>query len=361
VNDEIKVGLSVSTSGRFELQGRQALNGVLLWQSFANSHGGIALRNVSPPIRIIWYDDEGKVGRVQENVVQLLRNDCIDILIGPYSSHLTIAAAEIAEEQKKLLWNYGGTSDEIFTRGWQSIIGISTAASDYFRALPRWLAKRNPELRQICVLYSAKGTFGAQVNRGVIESARGTDHSVHSLAINTPVGNSDAALAMLRGISPEAIVLASSFEDELAIMRSRSRWPTTVRAVAAVSAGTASFGSELGKMSDGVIGPSQWEPDMNFPSIVGPFSDWFVRAFQKEFGTAPGYVAAGAFAAGLILSECIRRAVSLDNNKLRDVASHFDINTFYGRFRIDPESGKQVWHRVQLVRWQNGARSVLPA
>jgi branched-chain amino acid transport system substrate-binding protein len=144
-------------------------------------------------------------------------------------------------------------------------------------------------------------------------------------------------------------------------MRSRSRWPTTVRAVAAVSAGTASFGCELGQMSDGVIGPSQWESDMNFPSIVGPSSDWFVRAFQKEFGTTPDYVAAGAFAAGLILSQCIRRAVYLDNNKHRDVASHLDINTFYDRFRIDPQTGKQEGHRNLLVQWKNRHKSVLPA
>lgn len=361
MNDEIKVGLSVSTSGKFQLEGQQALHAILLWQSHVNAQGGIAVVNVSRPVRVIWYDDEGKVSRVRENVIQLLRNDCVDILLGPYSSHLTLVAAEIAEEEKKLLWNYGGTSDEIFRRGWQHVVGISSPASDYFRSLPNWLAKEDPGLRQVCVLYSAKGTFGVQVNRGVIESIRGTNHSLHSLATNSPVGNGDAALAMLRGISPEAIVLAASFNDEVAIMQTRSRWPDTVRVVAAVAAGTASFGCELGQMSDGVIGPSQWESDMKFPSTLGPSSDWFVRAFQKEFGTTPDYVAAGAFAAGLIVSDCIRRAVSLDNDRLRYVVSDLDCNTFYGRFRVDPQTGKQVGHHLLFVQWKNRAKSVLPA
>lgn len=129
MNDEIKVGLSVSTSGKFQLEGQQALHAILLWQSHVNAQGGIALVNVSRPVRVIWYDDEGKVSRVRENVIQLLRNDRVDILLGPYSSHLTLVAAEIAEEEKKLLWNYGGTSDEIFRRGWQYVVGISSPAS----------------------------------------------------------------------------------------------------------------------------------------------------------------------------------------------------------------------------------------
>jgi branched-chain amino acid transport system substrate-binding protein len=354
VKDEITVGLSVSTSGTFQLEGQQALHAILLWQSHVNAQGGITVGSVSRPIRVIWYDDEGRVSRTRENVLRLLRGDSVDFLLGPYSSHLTMAAAEIAEEHEKILWNYGGTSDEIFSRSWRYIVGISSPASDYFRGFPRWLTKEDPELRRIYVFHSGKGTFGRQVSRGVIESAGDTGHSVHSVPIDTPVEK-------LHEATPEAIVLAASFDDEMAIIQSRPCWPTTVRAVAAVAAGIASFGSEMGQTSHGVIGPSQWEPDIHFPSVVGPSSEWFGHAFQKEFGTAADYVAAAAFAGGLILSECIRRAVSRDNNKLREVASRLDCHTFYGRFRVDPQTGKQVGHRVLLVQWKNRAKSVLPA
>src|SRR5207244_11185520 len=98
--------------------------------------------------------DAGRSGRAPENVRLLLQEDRVDILLGPYSSNLTLAAAEIAEEQKKLLWNYGGTSDEIFSRGWKYVVGTSTPASDYFRDLPVWLARQNPDLGRICVLYA---------------------------------------------------------------------------------------------------------------------------------------------------------------------------------------------------------------
>ena len=362
MNDhEIRIGLSVSTSGRFRFQGQQALKGILLWQSHVNATGGVFAGRISRPVRLIWYDDESRASRTRENVLRLLRDDGVDILFGPYSSNLAMAAAEIAEEHKHVLWNYGGTSDEIFNQGWQYIVGISSPASDYFRRLPHWLNQEHPELRRICVLYSARGTFGRQVNRGVIETARETGRSVHSVPLNDPIENSDAVPSTLGEINPEAVVLASNLEDELAIMRTRLRWPITVRVTAAVAAGISSFGSQLGQASNGLIGPSQWEVGVRFPTFAGPSSGWFENSFQKEFDTAPNYVAAASFATGLLVVECIFRADSLNNDRLRCVASQLDCTTFYGRFRIDPRSGKQLGHRVLLIRWQNGTKAVLVA
>jgi branched-chain amino acid transport system substrate-binding protein len=357
---EIRVGLSASVSGTFQLHGQQALDGAMLWESHANTEGGICISDGTPRyVRLIWYDDGSRVSRTRENVLRLIRNDHVDILLGPYSSSLTMAAQEVAEKHRKIMWNFGGTSDEIFSRGSRYTIGTANCASDYLRALPQWLAEEYPNLRRICILYSGRGTFGWQVARGILESAQETCQSVELVPLDTPLKNSGAALSALLDLSPEAVVLIANFQDELAIMRTRLRWSTSVRAVAAVAAGIAVFASQLGQTADGVLGPSQWEPEVSFPRIVGPTSDWFVNSFRERFGAMPDYVAAGSFATGVILTECIRRAASLDSAKLRGTASDLDYHTFYGRFRIDAPSGKQVGHRILLIRWQNG-RKVVP-
>ena len=356
--NEVKVGLSVSISGKYRLQGQQALNGLLLWQSHTNAQGGIPVGSITRPVRLVWYDDKSRSGRTRKNVLRLLQEDHADILLGPYSSNLTLAAAELAEEQKKPLWNYGGTSDEIFSRGWKYVVGISSPASDYFRGLPSWLAREHPELRQICVLYSGKGTFGRQVSRGILESAQETSHSVHAVPLNDP-SSPDRGLSILRELNPEVLVLAGNFQDELAILQTRSRWPNTVRVIAAVSAGMTAFGSQLGQASEDVIGASQWEPNLSVSPTVRPSSDWFVNAFQKEFGTTPDYVSAGAYASVLIAAECIRHVDSTDDDALRSAASRLNCSTFYGRFQIDRLTGKQLGHRVFLVRWHDSAQTVL--
>ena len=359
---EIRVGLSVSVSGRFQLQGQQALNGILLWQSHANAKGGISLNGgMLRFVHLIWYDDGSRGRRARENVLRLIRNDNVDILLGPYSSGLTMAAAEIAEEHKKILWNYGGTSDEIFSHGRRCLVGIASPASDYLRELPRRLAEEFSEPSRICVLYSGSGSFGWQVARGILRSAFNVArHTVHLVPLNAPWQNHDTILGILSGIGAEIVVLAGSFQDEVSLMRTRSRWTSTVRVVAAVAAGLRDFSAELAQIADGVLGPSQWEPGIEFPDIIGPSSDWFVDYFQRRFGQTPDYIAAGSFATGVVLTECIRRASSLDDEKLRNTASDMDCNTFYGRFRIDPRTGIQTGHQALLIRWQGGQKIVLP-
>jgi len=356
---DIRVGLSASVSGRFALQGRQALEGCLLWQSYVNGQGGMALSGGKRQVRLIWYDDRSQTRYARNNVLRLLREDQVDVLLGPYSSSLTMAVAEIAEGGKKVLWNYGGSSDEISERGWKYLVSLSSPASDYFRALPRWLAKERSDLHRIAVLYATPGSFAGQVARGVVESAQRFGQSVELIPIQPPILDPASIVSALLETGPEVVVLAATFADELAILRTRQCWPASVRAVAAVAAGIGAFSRELGPMVEGVLGPSQWEPSVTFPDVLGPSSAWFVKRFREQFGDLPDYVAAGSFAAGVILEECIRRVGSTENEELRDAAGDLDCHTLHGRFSIDPQSRKQLGHRVLLIRWREGQKQVL--
>ncbi len=360
---ETTIGLSISLSGKFRVQGEQALQGLLLWQSYVNAQGGLPLQNQGKRVvRMIWYDDRSQIGDVQKNLLRLLREDQIDILIGPYSSGLTEAAAAIAEEYKRVLWNYGGSSDQIFKRGRQYLVGIASPASGYLRGFPPWLAEERPALGRICVLYSGKGTFAWHVARGLLESSLDVGrHSVHLVPVNVAWDDHETIVGVLNSIAPEIVVLVGSLQDELSIMRIRDRWPGTVQAVAAIAAGVNVFSTELGPIAEGVLGPSQWEPSIaNDPNIIGPTSAWFVDTFEQKFNQPPNYIAAGSFATGLVLMECIRRAATLDDEALRNAAGDLNLNTFYGQFRIDSRTGVQTGHRALLVRWERGHKVVLP-
>jgi branched-chain amino acid transport system substrate-binding protein len=358
---EIKVGLSISLTGRFSLQGRQAFNGIQLWQSFINSCGGITTGpRLRRQVRLIYYDDQSRSSYARENALKLLQCDRVDILLGPYASDLTMVVAQVAEQHKKVLWNHGGSSDEIFNRGYEWLIGTGSPASQYLRAFPCHLALDLPGLRRICILQSTRGTFAAHVVRGLLEDPSVQSCSPEVLPLPTPVASACPVLQELRSVAPEVLILAGSFQEEIAIMQARQLWPDTIRSVAAVAAGVQAFYPEVHEGAEGVIGPSQWEPEVRFEDTQGPDSDWFVRKFGERFGHPPEYTAAGGFALGLVLAECIGRAGSLEDQRLRAAASELDFNTFYGKFRVDPVTGCQIGHRILLVQWQQGRKVVLP-
>src|SRR3972149_5161057 len=88
---EVLAGVSLSLSGRFRLQGQEALNGIRLW-----------VDQTSPflPFRLIVLDDESRSEQARENILRLLTRDRVDLLFGPYSSVLTLAAGARRRAQR---------------------------------------------------------------------------------------------------------------------------------------------------------------------------------------------------------------------------------------------------------------------
>ncbi len=356
---EILVGLSISLTGRFSAQGRQAFDGLRLWQFYVNGQDGITIGQAAPrQVRLVLYDDQSRASLARENALRLLGQDRVDALFGPYSSGLTMTVAGVAHEQRKVLWNHGASTDEILYRGWQHVVSTPTPASDYLRDLPRQLAREAPALRKICIVHATRGTFAPHVARGVVQAAT-SEYSAQLMSYSAL--DVDLLVRELRASRPEILVLAGSFEQEIEIMRARQRWPASIQAVAAVAAGVHAFYDELDRAAEGVIGPSQWEAGASFPADIGPDALWFVRNFRKQFGRNPEYTAAGSFAMGLIFGECVRHAGSLQDNDLLDAAAELDCYTFYGRFRLDSASGRQIGHRILLIQWDRDQKVLLPA
>ena len=59
-----------------------------------------------------------------------------------------------------------------------------------------------------------------------------------------------------------------------------------------------------------------------------------------------------------ILVEAIRRAGSLDSEKLRDAILKMNHDTVFGAFRVDRD-GVQVGHKLLLFQWQDGKKVIV--
>jgi branched-chain amino acid transport system substrate-binding protein len=346
----ILAGVSLSLTGRFSLQGQEALNGLRLWVDYISP---------SIPLRLIVYDDRSRAELAKDNVLRLLTRDRADLLLGPYSSVLTLAVAPIAEAHGKILWNHGGASDAICKQGWRHLVSVVSPASEYFRTLPLLVRRRDSEISRISILHGKVGSFAAHIACGAAEAAKAAGFErIHLSPFASPI---EDPIEVLRNVSvgdPELLVVVGSFQDDVAIIRHRERVPR-LKAIAAVAAGLGAIYREAGRLTEGVIGPGQWEPGVPFENIAGPDSAWFLSEYQARFHQAPGYPAAQAFAAGLILRECLRRAGSLEDERLLAAACGLELTTFFGGFRLDPASGRQIGHQSLLVQWRDTRKVVI--
>jgi branched-chain amino acid transport system substrate-binding protein len=351
------IGISIAETGTLAVMGVHALHGVELWVSHVQRQGGLHVGEQLLPVRLTLRDDQSRTSVARKNIENLIREDPVDLLLGPYSSHLTKAAAEICNGHQRLLWNHGGAADDTCRGNADWIIGTLSPASRYLQNLPQWIAANESASNRYLILSSPKGTFASHVAAGLRQSINSLTKpvSLHSAALPE---TADALIHLLKEMTPAVFILIGTFEHETRFVKTRRAWPGSIRQVACISAGVDEFLNSVGELAEGIIGPSQWEPGIDSGILVGPSSHEFVNDFTNSFGELPGYVAAGAFAAGLIIEECIRQAGSLEDATLRAAARRLKTATFYGQFEIDG-SGRQIGHMTHLVRWQNGRKIVL--
>ena len=92
--EPIRIGTTQSLTGQFEEFGNTQMKGLKMWRDDVNARGALLGR----PVELIIYDDHSDPARSAWLYRKLVNEDKVDLLIGPYSSELTLAASDVAEE-----------------------------------------------------------------------------------------------------------------------------------------------------------------------------------------------------------------------------------------------------------------------
>ena len=166
--------------------------------------------------------------------------------------------------------------------------------------------------------------------------------------------------------TPDVLVVAGRFQNDLRIAELLAATAPTVGAVAVVAAGVDAFRQRLGEQAEGFIGPSQWEPEAMGEPDYGPAATEVQASFdrlrmngERAGHTVIDYPMAQAYAVGVVMQRCVEECGSLEDEALRQAAASLDFTTFYGRFRIDPYTGRQVEKPSLLVQWRQGRKVVV--
>ena len=163
---------AVSLSGPFAMQGQQTLAGVQAWVDDVNAGGGLCVGNKPPkPVDLVHYDDAGRRDRVKAATERLIADDHVDLLVGPYSAVMTLAAAEVAESHGRLMWNQGGASPNVYRQGNRWVVGVLSPATAYLSELLPAVRHACPDAASLLIARATRGAFPRDVCAGVEERA----------------------------------------------------------------------------------------------------------------------------------------------------------------------------------------------
>lgn len=361
---DLTLGLSLSLSGKYAAMGRQAAAAIALFVTDLNAAGGITVDGVTRRVAHECFDDQSRVDRTGEIYHDLCFTRRRDLVFGPYSSALARAAAPLAEEAGMLFVNHGGADDALHDRGHRMIVSVLSPASEYLVGFARLLATLKFWRKRLAIA-AANTPFAATVATGLERATQARRIWLHGVRLKMKYSGTfdrdrtpDLLVRALRRNRINAFVSVGGYEHDLAMMRLAAAEHLNIPVLGCVAAGVDRFGSDLGDAAEGIVGPSQWEPELELRPETGPAPAAFARRMRAAAG-ACDYPAAQIYAAGLLTAAALRAADSCDPARLRAAFADLRTTTLFGAFAINRVTGQQLDHQMLLVQWHEGRKHII--
>src|SRR5712664_815191 len=209
----IRIGASLSLSGTYAKLGKNQHEGYQQCEKELNAKGGLLGRK----IQFVVYDDQSLPATAVRLYEKLITEDKVDGVMGPYSSPVTEAAANVTEKYKEVMVSPLAATTSIFRKGRKYIFMVISPAEVYLEGLVDIAAKRG--LKTVAVV-NEDTLFSKAAASGAVEMAKKKGLQL-VLQEAYPKGNTDfsALLVKLKAANPDIIAAATYFDDAVAITR----------------------------------------------------------------------------------------------------------------------------------------------
>jgi branched-chain amino acid transport system substrate-binding protein len=345
--ESIKIGTTQSLTGHYKEFGIEQLRGLQMWVADINSRGSLLGR----PVELVHYDDGSRDARSVEEYTKLIEQDKVDLLVGPYSSSLTLKASLVAEKYNIPMVASAASAEEIWSRGLNNIFGIDTPTASYMEGIS---VATDAGAKTFAIVF-AQTEFAIDVAAGVRRNI-GNNSSRLILDEGYPPEQRDfTALAKrLAQADADVIMGVSYLEDSIALVRALKQANVKPRMLAfTVGPALHDFGVELGADAEGVVGVVQWLRSVRLPGAQD-----FAYRYRQRYGHNPGVHAVIGYSAGQVIEAAVRLAGTTDHDAVREQLQTMYFRSLLGKYEVD-ETGRQKGMRNYVLQWQEGHRRLV--
>ncbi len=346
----VVMGGTVSLTGRYVEPAGRIHNGQKLYVEDLNAGRGLLRHKVE----LKFYDDKSDKRTAIELYQKLITEDKVDLVLGPYSSSLSDAVANVMERYKRPFVTPGASSPVIWQRGRTYVFSNPIAiAQDRQKGALHLAAQIG--VKRIAVIGEGS-LFPRQATEGALSWAKKLGLKVVLLE-SYRKGQTDftAVLQRIKANGAEAIISNGYYNDTVAQIRQLRELVINVKMFAAtVGPALPKFVKELGSMAEYVVGNSQWEPK---PILGHPGIKDFIGNYERRFGKTPNYHASGGYSAMQIFVAAVKEAGSFDPEKIREALASITVQAVRGRWKANGQGLSSI--EPITIQIQNGKRVIL--
>src|SRR5690606_31816431 len=190
---------------------------------------------------------------------------------------------------------------------------------DYFD----YLRKSNPELKKIAVMHGNGAWPTSVIEEGVRQAEKRGYDLIGKQAYDQGTTDFRPILNKFRAASPDILLTSSYADDGIAIARQMQEvgLNTMVAAIDTASSTVRSI-QQVGAQAENIVSAVSWSPDVQYEGTPARYERLNAKANEEpSFYEAEGYLAL------VVAADALRRAESLDREKVREALSKTDLKT----------------------------------
>jgi branched-chain amino acid transport system substrate-binding protein len=168
-----------------------------------------------------------------------------------------------------------------------------------------------------------------------------------------PKGNTDfsALLTKIKAANPDVIAASTYFDDAVALTRQMKELNVNPKMYGVTVGGDLpEFYDLLKQNAEYIYGATQWEHTLPYPG-----QKEFYAAYKAKFNREPAYHSAAGYAGCVTYLEAVKRAGTLDADKVREALLKLEMRTMFGDYKVDAD-GFQLAHKMVMFQWQDGKK-----
>ena len=359
--DPIKIGMTVSTTGRFALAAQSGERGLKIWIDDVNARGGIPVGGEKRTIELVSLDDRSDKTMVPRVYETLIKEHDVDIAFGPFGSTLTGAAATTTEQFGKFLTIWSASSDAIYEQGYKYVVSASQIAASRL-GHPSVKALHAMGVKSIAFAHLDE-PFPAGITQGAEALAKELGMEVVMME-KFAKGTKDYSIIIQKALASGADAFyPTSYEgDQMIIARQLRELDANFPVVYMVYASQPQF-LEIGQDANYLVSQTLLHDKINWKVNAGLSRAEVVKRYEKLFPNVsypPDFQTALAYSAGAVLEEIIKTADSVDPAKLKQAALDLNgkLTVMTGPYKIE-KTGKQVSMEFVIMQNQDGGPEVI--
>lgn len=353
----IKIGGAVSFTGPFASGGLESKFGYEQAVADINKAGGIYVKKFDKqiPLELIIEDDESDSTKCVARLEKMHSVDKVVAYLGPYGSTLCAASAGIAEKNRVPILAVSFSLLAPHQQGYKYLFSPFAKTDTGLEAIFATIDTINKAQRPSRVaVFAEKTDWGEELMHFTPEVAKKGGYTIVA-SKSYAVGTKDFSSLIIAAKSADADILLGvpAPPDGIALMRQIKELDYNPKVVIFWrAAGTPLWSANLKQNGDYVCFVSNWDHNFKYPGCSE-----LVAAYKAKHNRLPAVTVGVTYSCVQILAEAIKRAGTLDSNKIRDAIAATDMITVEGpvKFRAD---GVGITP-VAMMQWQKGVSQVI--